>query len=644
MGLKTWIATGLGVGVVLAVVFTHRTIDRLEADTACTSCHAEVHVNAKGAVPTHPEVACQTCHTTSLGVAWKLSRADDIPRKQQKLGENVVQHGAVADATCEGCHTGQDTTTKAVADTVGHAAHFKGAEPVPCQRCHAGSVHDGRPPAETCSDKGCHDDQKMARSPMAEQHCLTCHQFLDPPVTAAKAGAHNGRWTQCASCHGPNSVKALPVSLHAQMPCDVCHKPHEEPFTVARGCEDCHDKVVHAHPEVENTVYCTACHGPHDEWAIAPQRCAGCHEDQVLEGVPAELAGQAAIDPDVLLVAQAEQAAHATCVECHKSHERDGEMGSKRCGDCHDDVQHPLQHQQSTCDDCHAPHRPQPRTCEGCHAKDVRVRHGRAECVECHAVHDEPLVQRDCRACHADTPRDGGHPKSQCGDCHQPHAPQPKGCDACHKDQVKAVRGLKPEHTDCAKCHKAHDWTFDVQGCKDCHEDQAKATQPIKDHAKCESCHASHSMKVSGTSACRDCHKDDLRRTPKDHLECAKCHDQHSGSRAGKQECKDCHKERFQFPKGTPKHKECDDCHEMHPKAGWAEPTCESCHDGGKAAQPVGLHTDDGHQKCGDCHKAHAPVKTDRKACLSCHEDQLKHEPDAPLCNGCHVFKAAAPK
>ncbi len=640
MALKKWIGLGLALGVALVVILTHRGVERLESDSACTSCHpaAGDGEHAGTALATHPGVACQTCHTTSLGTAFKLWRAEGTPRAAQRLGDTVVTHGAVPDSTCASCHTGDDATSQQVSASAGHRAHFDAAEPVPCQRCHAGSVHAGRPAAATCADTGCHDTQTMARSPMAEQHCLTCHQFLSP--AQAQAGS-NSNWTQCTDCHGPDSARALPVSLHAKMPCDTCHRPHEEPFTVARGCEDCHDQVVHAHPEVEDTVYCTACHGPHDEWSVAPQRCAGCHEDQVLEALPEALVDIAAMDDSILLVAQAEQAAHATCVDCHKSHERGGEMGSKRCTDCHDDVEHPARHMTSSCDDCHAPHRPKPQSCDGCHADDVRVRHGSAECEDCHSVHTNPFEKKACTSCHQDAPRGrSGHPESQCGDCHQPHQPQPKDCKSCHADEVKAVRGMKPEHANCDGCHKAHDWTFDKAECKTCHEVQAKATSAIKDHSACETCHATHTQATKAPAQCADCHKADLRRTVADHRDCAQCHDVHSGSKAGKKDCADCHEEQFKPSRGTPKHDACKDCHAVHPSPGFATPTCASCHDGGKAKQPVGLHTDKGHAECADCHTAHGPVDASRAACLKCHEDYTKHEPEAPLCNGCHVFRA----
>ncbi|MCB9536852.1 MAG: hypothetical protein H6704_11420 [Myxococcales bacterium] len=640
---KGWLVFAGGVLAAGAVILGHRTSSYLHDEpNLCTSCHADTAADGltllHGAAPSHPDTTCQACHPIATSTGLSLLRASvTIDRADQVLGENVAAHGEAPAQACLDCHQQTDPDWARIADTGGHQSHLEAKEPLGCNDCHAATGHEGRPGNALCKD--CHDDQTMASSPMAQLHCMECHDFLAPAAESGK----RPRFARCDRCHGPGErATSIPVQLHAEMPCSVCHQPHREPFTVAQGCEDCHPKVIHAHPEVEDTVYCTTCHGPHDEWSVAATRCAGCHEEQVFEALPG--GGASLAHDDDLLTAVAEVTAHATCIDCHSAHAKPGVMVAKVCTDCHDDVQPPSRHTAASCDGCHAPHRPQPEDCDSCH-DTVRVRHASAGCQDCHAMHETFAGGRDVRTCvncHREPDVRAGHPESRCEDCHKPHRPQPKTCDACHQAEVRAVAGTPADHRQCTSCHPVHAQLPKpalLAKCRDCHDEVRTQTAKIAEHQDCSACHATHTVKAAMPGGCTECHADHLRHTVPDHRQCGECHRPHDGGRGGKKDCADCHAEKARPAQALPQHTDCDRCHQVHPQAAPKTPDCTTCHKAnGEAAQPLALHRMEGHETCGECHTAHGPFDASRKNCLRCHEAQQNHEPQAPVCNGCHRF------
>ncbi len=666
---RKWWAFAAGIVAAGSVVIAHRASNYLHDDpTLCVSCHGDSDTPGvglvDGAARSHPGTTCQACHPLDTSTGLALMRASvTLDAHERVVGDNVVAHGAVSDAACAECHTRTDADWKRTLATAGHTAHVGVDHPrspertVTCSDCHASTGHDGRPGNAVCAD--CHDDTSLASSPMAQVHCMECHEFLAPPEDLGR----RPRFARCDNCHGTGAdAQAMPVQLHAEMPCSVCHQPHREPFTISQGCEDCHAKVVHAHPQFDpvpggdpgnaGAAYCTGCHGPHDEWSLASERCAGCHEEQVLAALPAA-AGPMYLDDD-LMAAIAEQTAHATCVDCHSAHEREGVMVAKNCVDCHEDVRAPRKHVETGCDGCHAPHRPKPRACVDCH-DDERVRHGPADCRDCHAVHpsDAPGFgardTRSCASCHRQPEVLVGHPETNCTACHAPHRPTPRACDTCHEAEVKAVAGRPDEHRDCAGCHPAHGALDDAARanlktkCRDCHAEPFAVTAKVEAHADCAACHATHTLTAAMPGGCTECHADTLRHTLADHRSCGDCHAPHDGARTGRKGCADCHADQARPPANVPPHTDCDACHAVHPDSAAPPPACASCHDpkqpkGGVAPAPGSLHQMAGHEDCADCHTAHGPPRATRADCLRCHEAQATHEQQAPVCNGCHRF------
>lgn len=638
----TALAVIAGVAAAALVALVHQGYQKAQRDPAfCTSCHGDTAGLAGHTVRSHPGLDCQACHPAGT-LDGLMLLFDDL---RGSTGDAVTTHGASPTDLCRDCHRNEGPS---IVDSAGHIAHEKADEKTTCVECHKSTAHTGRPGDDGCIE--CHPNDKVKASAMAEVHCLTCHDYLAPEPDAARRPG----FARCERCHGKTDGEGTRIELHAEMPCATCHQPHKEPFTIARACETCHEKVQHAHPEVEGRngdAYCTTCHGPHDDWGQAVERCQTCHEDVLLAALPRRIANVAPVG-DELLEAIAAQAAHVSCAECHPAHDRSGEgamrASTKTCGDCHEDAK-PLTvpHKREACNACHEPHTPLPRDCSECHAPSIR--HGGEDCASCHRVHETPdFVRPTCDTCHEKImPAAGGgptagHPKTECGECHAPHAApgKVKPCVECHADQVKAVSGLPDKHKNCAECHKPHVWKSPT--CTECHKEETAEVAPIEKHRDCAACHQSHTMKVDRAKTCNDCHKDTVAQAARDHRTCDECHRPHDGARgkpAGRKECVDCHEAKFTPPAGVPKHVECKDCHQVHVGPGEGPPKCAKCHEPGSLKAGGALHVVKEHQTCDDCHRAHGGVDASRAACTKCHEDQKDHEPRAPVCNGCHNFR-----
>jgi hypothetical protein len=617
-----------------AVVAAHQGDDVLRADsTLCTRCHVEAEAEAAA----HPSVPCQACHPVDLPTGFGLLRAEG--QEDLVLGESLPLHGAVDAASCAGCHT------DVVLGTTGHRGHLWGDEPAGCVDCHGGVAHGGRPDSAACV--GCHEEVAVTAAPMAAVHCADCHAWLSPEPDPEPT---------CGRCHEAGGV-GREVTLHSALPCTLCHQPHAEPFTQVRACETCHDGVEHRHPEVGAAGGCDACHAAHDDWPTAQARCVGCHEEVALADLPTSLA----VDAQALKAAS-EFLAHGQCVDCHDGHAE--AEAPARCDGCHE-TPAPL-HGGAECGDCHDVHRPTAPQCGECH--DEAARHGGQDCGECHGVHTAPVVAGDCRGCHAEVPAPVDHRRQDCADCHRPHQPEPRACGACHQAEVFVVAERDRAHRDCGECHRPHDRAVLATDCARCHDEPARkghetcldchtphaATTPtpaacvnchtapveavanLPGHADCRDCHTEHPADRPPTP-CVDCH-DEMNSAPQGHADCGDCHAPHDGA-PRQATCADCHPKKTRPMLGAPVHLECGECHGPHEAAAAASPRCESCHSPeGAGRAPAGLHEIPEHRECDLCHSAHRPPEALRSVCVECHEEQRDHEPEAPVCQGCHVF------
>jgi predicted CXXCH cytochrome family protein len=128
---------------------------------------------------------------------------------------------------------------------------------------------------------------------------------------------------------------------------------------------------------------------------------------------------------------------------------------------------------------------------------------------------------------------------------------------------------------------------------------------------------------------------------PKGHQLCANCHEPHSGEHLAKATCASCHENKTTGPHATVAGG-CPTCHRPHGAAKVnlgpaAPPACATCHD---VKELPALHSIPAHAACANCHSSHDGPRADRATCTSsCHTDRKTHQPQAPVCSGCHVFR-----
>ncbi len=512
---------------------------------------------------------------------------------------------------------------KSLRESPGHVEHIADHK-VKCSECHDLAEHGFEVPAEDLC-KRCHTDRVSTihvGSPLAASavDCQSCHTFtLDRSIQP-----HN-----CVRCHEQPQGEAKAVVTHATARCVDCHNPHATPSLVPRTCESCHEDrtEVHHASKAPGAQLCLDCHGVHDDKTEADKRCRTCHTSDK------------ALTKKAAIPRTATFKGHDKCVKCHEPHQFTA-PGAKKCKSCHDDTpvlaRGPKAHK--ACDTCHRTHDVSPddaeARCERCHKK-VKPTHPpddkTGKCLGCHPVHGDSLLAGTfamaCESCHdeAATPTSFHVDKTKCTDCHTTHS-------------------TKLAATDSAKCGS-------------CHKEQRALTAKVTKagHAKCIDCHeqAAHKPKQTPKS-CDSCHKVQSASLTKGHDKCGDCHVTHSGAMQKGVTCAKCHEDQAKGPHMKVKNK-CESCHRPHgPKGVARPPKCDKCHE---VARLPGLHHLKDHQSCDSCHSAHEPVvRAGRASCATakCHptvdgKPVSRHEPDAKLCSGCHVFKAgkaptAAPK
>ena len=529
----------------------------------------------------------------------------------------------------------------------GHEAHLKGLKKIPCKDCHQIEAEKfDKPAPERCLR--CHEDQKhLLHDPASNERaegtpkCLDCHSFLEP-----KGHPLPKPW-DCLRCHEQDQGEKLAVTVHTKEDCSKCHIPHPTdggPATRPADCTECHDKfVVHHGKKEPGPQLCLDCHVPHQLVAKTPARCPTCHQNNQ---IPADSPDAKA--PQIPLTALRE-GGHETCFGCHKAHTFE-KADVAACKSCHD-KQHVIgeakvkEHQ--ACLNCHDPHdaRASAReACPKCH-KTVRPTHpdvhGVGICAGCHPPHVLALegagrIVVACSSCHKEAVTDGGYhsSKSQCRDCHKPHEFRlkvPDVCRNCHKANADRVAS-NPGHRDCAKCHVPHRPKSAIPECVQCHKDKRVPDR----HETCKSCHDPHTSAKEILPMCVGCHQE---KAEGPHavasVTCNKCHQPHKGAPLrATPECVSCHKNKktglhIGLPGG------CMKCHQPHGPGSLKKPVCTNCHE--RAKLPA-LHQVSKHAECKECHGGHVPPRSDRESCTRCHEAQKKHQPEATLCTGCHVF------
>lgn len=470
--------------------------------------------------------------------------------------------------------------------TPGHRAHFllTGKEQVRCRDCHgdpdAGTLTAfERPSVQICAS--CHQKQESQHHPFTTDggvtSCFTCHVFrTDQPV------ARFEKWA-CRDCH-QNEVHLAK--------CESCHRPHQQPFTEAANCIDCH-RVELSHgkapalvanappPDASFVETCQSCHQPHTPAVQASQQCLSCHA-----GTKVPITAR--VSPQTLFM-NAEKKGHLGCGTCHPTHAFDTKS-VKACASCHVDRPVLAADAHVKCTSCHEPHQPRaaPKPCASCHQKIASaIGHPPSAtgqtCIGCHPPHAPPdqlltTTSVGCLSCHRDAKfaSDVVHAvTTSCDACHGKHAAAPRRatlCVSCHAEQVQLVK-LNAGHAKCDDCHAGlpHDEPPEPKACLECHEDRQPPQPGHATRLICASCHQSHSAKVIAT--CRDCHLD-AKKPPlpglhvvKEHRECKSCHAPHTPepSANGPAMCLTCHQRPSQKNHPTPP-KQCVGCHLFKPE------------------------------------------------------------------------------
>ena len=546
-----------------------------------------------------------------------------------------------------------------------HEAHV-GKRKSACAECHgagseAGSEarFDAPPDLAACARSDCHAEASARAhvgSTSQKTTCLTCHSFAATPTT-----------TPCGGCHekkpldGGAAGVAANLAHHAtpDAKCGACHKVHAAADAGRRkngDCSGCHADAGDGHgaqarkePDASlDPATCASCHGPHEGKAAATQRCVSCHAPTEARGPASARDGLAGQNAPRVLVANIGPRRHEACTSCHAPHDTKLEH-IKPCAACHERQRGALRPGHDQCVGCHKPHEnvdAARAACASCHTAKVALAAARvpehARCESCHSPHAATPAKDACRRCHEPISHGVSHGKAgECIQCHVPHTAPPNqgaarasACVTCHKNVPAAAHAAKAT---CVGCHKPHGFgglQVSATSCSGCHQEAAKAVRT--GHGDCAKCHASvHTPKQ--TQPCGSCHKEEAKTAPKGHQRCESCHAPHQGSSPKVASCTGCHQKN-----GTGPHKNlakgCATCHRPHgPKGVATPPACKTCH---VQSTLPGLHQKPSHgASCERCHSSHEAPRADRASCTGgCHTDRRGHQPDAKVCNGCHIF------
>jgi hypothetical protein len=440
----------------------HKKRSFLEARTACSSCHKDVHKGGLGA-------DCAKCHSTAVVFKDARRTFDHTRAKFQLTGS----HQRVA---CEKCHA---------------SGVFSGLRFDTCSSCHKAPHRNQLGPACT----SCHTT--AAWTTRTIEHGRTGFALVGAHQQVACAKCHTSgvktalRHDTCSACH---------ANVHRDSVKDDCRKCHtEESFKGAKfdhaartgfalagkheplACRKCHTRIpaADATPAVRTVIdfggaspSCVTCHKDEHKGDFG-RACDSCHRPDTFKAAgfthprsPEFFAGR------------------HTGVKCVKCHTRPADIQAARAG--LPAVPPRAKNPAMTCDTCHAdPHLGQVGTaCDRCHVIDAEKfapakfshdtakfkltgRHQAIECVKCHPSETRAFpsgtgtakrltgTSTECAACHKDPHM--GQVDSPCATCH---------ATASFKLLTYAHRGMNDFFTGfharlpCASCHKTETGQF----------------------------------------------------------------------------------------------------------------------------------------------------------------------------------------
>jgi hypothetical protein len=523
----------------------------------------------------------------------------------------------------------------------------------------------------------------------AALRCLDCHTEI-----ATRLNAHRGLHSsynippsssqECARCHSEHNGEDFPLikwdvkafehkqtgyvlqGKHAGLECKRCHAPER---IIPQECGVIRIKDL-SRTYLGLSTACSTCHQDPHKGRLG-QTCQQCHN---FEDWKAISVGQ--FDHSKTRYPLTGLHAQVECAKCHTAgpdnKPRYAGIPFNQCADCHQDPHH----------------RSFVQGCQSCHTTSGWKKVSLTE-VNAHFDHSKtkyPLqgkhVSLDCAQCHANSDFKKPLVFAKCADCHHPDP---------HNGQFSG----RPDHGECASCHKVNGWkpsTFTVV-------EHAASAYPLKgSHARveCSQCHIPRGKDTAFKirfEHCTDCHGDrhagQFVAAPYFNA-CDRCHnveaykpstfglDRHKEARfvlTGGHlavPCADCHKESAD-PQQKPSvtyhwpNLDCTTCHAdphrgqfkermQQAQIGGAASGCEACHstkswkelsrfDHAKTSFPlVGAHRA---TACIDCHKSpnletklmNVNFKAISSVCEDCHEDihgMQFAQAGVTRCAGCH--------
>ena len=433
----------------------HTTRSFLQARTACSTCHKDVHKNNLGST-------CTPCH---------------VPETPFKETRNVFDHtkatflltGAHVTVKCEACHKngvfrGLTFSTCASCHTEPHKTRFGDA----CTSCHtterwmtrtveharAAFPLVGAHAKVACA--GCHVSRKMT-APLRFDQCSACH-----------VNVHRDSLKEdCKACHTESTFRGAPFD-HARRTRFALDGKH-----VGLECAKCHTGLSSSEVPLARKVIdfggagntCVACHGPKDPHKGEFGRvCDSCHRTATFGVKAFKHPGV----PEFYLGSHEK----VVCDKCHVPGRTPIGTGPSHptpaCASCHRDVH--LGQVGAACESCHSVDGAQFKAAKFAHARTTFAltgKHETTDCAKCHrtdtrtfpAGHGTAMMLKpmdtQCKACHTDPHL--GQVDTKCETCHQTAAF--KLPTFTHKGLEDFFAGFHGKYR-CVVCHKNETGAF----------------------------------------------------------------------------------------------------------------------------------------------------------------------------------------
>lgn len=265
----------------------HKRLDFTGVSASCASCHRDAHQGEFGAncsrchsqrsfldmsqmrqthqatalplTGAHAAVDCRSCHSPRAPgqqVFLNLPSTCESCHLQDYQKASDPPHAAAGfPQNCVVCHS-PSSWHAARFDHAGTQFPLTGAHrAVSCQGCHADKVYRGKP--TTCVS--CHQtDYNATANPnhaaaAFPTDCASCHTTTqwagatfdhDSKFFPIYSGAHNGRWSSCATCHtNPTNFAAFNcLGCHTKTQTDSQHQGRSGYVYASPNCYACHPR------------------------------------------------------------------------------------------------------------------------------------------------------------------------------------------------------------------------------------------------------------------------------------------------------------------------------------------------------------------------------------------------------------------